>query len=809
MGRHWRWWVGVVVILAALYGAVGVLAAWVHLPARLSDEASVCDIEQRADLSADGHWLATVWIQGRKMGDGCVSRGPAVLRWATTEASQTGWSERLSLPLPGDYSTGCFVHADVALSGSQAYIAATVWAPCDNLNADSAIAYYTCDLQSGVCNPATIVTSELGSNNLRFSEAQIALDSLARPHIVYGRGTHALAEGKLYYTRNLGAGWITPRLVSPPNENAYRPALAASNGRIHIVWERHRDYEDPQHRMRQIGDVRYRYTEEAGDFGTVVGYSYPTNLVEPSYPIPAIAALGERVVLTWNVCADVDGNPPCNKFYQVYTRSNANGNGFLSQPLEVGTEIELRFISLSSHFYWGSDGDDNPAGEYAAHLNSAIALDPQGFPYLAWQIQEGSGYVITTTHAISETFTNFTWATGAQSQSGDGSDNRVYPALELTTEGSTQALHLLYMKTWRQGVWGRSQIFYDASSPTRPTVHLNYTERTSGLPSGRAQVITAYVQKEGAVGVAGVPVVFTTTLGSFSHTGYGMPEITTLTNAQGEATVTLYSNQVGVASVSVWADSVENMTWDTEEPGAVLTQTWFFVGTPALTVSSAQVMGGQWISATAFLHPFTDLTDLEGDGQPRDYFLWWCPVVAPEDPPSQQVGEDFQVDVDTWARSLMVEVPYGAEGTYRLETHSDSSGDPCESPDSLVAASPFMTATSEYPPGALITIEEGRPYPGDTLAAMLRQHPSSTYDVWWCTNSGKHIAQIVAVDVNVDSSAVVASLRVPLQASGVYHLESHTNALGATCGNLSTYVASSSLLWPRSRVFLPLVLRNK
>ena len=219
-------------------------------------------------------------------------------------------------------------------------------------------------------------------------------------------------------------------------------------------------------------------------------------------------------------------------------------------------------------------------------------------------------------------------------------------------------------------------------------------------------------------------------------------------------------------------------------------------------------MGGDWITTTISDHPYTDLDDLEGGGLPLSYYLWWCPVSASEDPPAQQVGEDFNVGIDTWDRSSIIQVPFGVDGTYRLETHTDSEGNPCANADTRVASTAEISATSDYPPGALITIGGGRPYPNDTMIATLRQHPAGTYDVWWCTDTGKTATQVVVEDVVIDSAAVGAELYTPTGISGLYHLESHTSTPGATCGNATTYVASSPLIWPLSRSFLPLVIRG-
>ncbi|MEJ5312090.1 MAG: hypothetical protein WHX52_20170 [Anaerolineae bacterium] len=922
--HKWRWRIGIALTLAALYGVTHVLAVWWHLPVLLSTPTAVCDMEPRSAISADGNWLASVWIQGRKINNGCVNRGAAILRWVTTDAAQNGWSSPVTLALPAAYATGCFVHTDVALDGSTAHVAATVWSPCDNTNADSAILHYTCDLASGACSPATVAMAQLGAEGLRLSDTRIVLDSQNRPHIVYGRGDHTLAQGKLFYTRNLGSGWsVTPVQLSPTSENAYRPSLAASNGRIHIAWQYHRDYIDTLGRLRQRGDVRYRYCEEEGVCNPVIGYPSPTTLVESTYPVPDIAARGDRVILTWNVCADVDNNPPCKSFYLVYVRSNTNGSAFPAQPLEVGTDTELRSITISTRYYAGSDDLNNPVGEYGMHLNPAIALDSAGLPYLAWQMQEGGGYVLTTTHAITvaEVGSGFVWAEGEMPQSGDGSDNRVYPSLMLTPVGDMQALHFIYMHTWKAEQWNRSQVHYDVAGPARPIVQLNYTERTSALPLERAQVITAQVTQQNGTPISNAPLLIKTTLGSFDPNGYGVSQLQTTTNAQGTATVTLYSNLVGTAQVSAWIDSVVNSSWDVEEPGAALTQTWVFTGTPTVSVPAELVEAGQWMTVNVRDHPYADLSDPYSTGEPVSYVMWWCLTAAPEYPPAQQLGGAFQVDINTWGRNMLVRAPmgmagvyhiethintggdtpcgntdslvavsaiftatapspalsvspgpviagqlltttvlyhpynningepinyylwwcpvnapavtqqigeafqvdrdtwsranwtfrapYGINGTYRLETHNANVNTPCSDPGSRVAVSPLISGTSSYPPGPLITLNNDRPYPDMMIIATLRQHTEGMYDVWWCTNYGRVVEQRVASAVTVNSDAVQTSVRVPNQVSGLYHLESHTSSPSAGCGNATTYIASSTLIWPYSRIYLPLVARSR
>ena len=128
----------------------------------------------------------------------------------------------------------------------------------------------------------------------------------------------------------------------------------------------------------------------------------------------------------------------------------------------------------------------------------------------------------------------------------------------------------------------------------------------------------------------------------------------------------------------------------------------------------------------------------------------------------------------------------------------------------MIAASQVLSATSDYPPGVLLTVDNPRPYPDETILATLRNHPDGVYDVWWCTDSGTYIESVVASDVNVMASAEEpATVRVPTNVAGLYHLESHDDDPSAGCGNDATLMASSPLIWPYGRIYLPLVMRGR
>ncbi len=807
MSKQWRNWLVLALFTGLLlYSVNWVLAAWVHLPGVLSVNNSECDLEPRTALSADYNRLAAIWIQGRKVNDGCVSRGTAVLRWVTQNSTQNTWSAPLYFQAE---PLSCMVHADVSVRGDTVHVAATVWSPCDELESDSRVVYTTCDLTTGVCAALTNVVAQDGAAGRLLTDVHIEADVQNRPHIVYGQAAHDLTNALIFYTRKLGAAWDTPKQLSPNNESSYRAATAYSNGKIHITWENHRDYKDVHNNTHQNGDVRVISCAEAGacaPFSTVYRSVAPLRL-EGTYPLPSIAARDDRVLLVWNVCADLLADPPCERFYLVYVRSDNNGETFSSEPLEVGTNTQIRFINNSTRFYQSSDVTEL-AGEYATHIRPSVTLDPANLPYVAWHMKQAAGYVISATRAISATADFFTWSDANMGPFGAGLDNRIYPEIALTPYTGAQALHLVYMKTWLEGVWLRSQILYDVQSPARPVFQFLDTTREAGLPEGRMQHIAGQVRLADGTPLSGVAVVYSTTLGGFSVNGFGPTQTIVTSNAQGYVTATLYTNLAGATQVRAWIDSTQDYRWASEEPSDVLTQTWTLAHAPSLATSPGPVMAGDLITAALAYHPYANPLEV---GQVWEYTVWWCPAGPNTTPASQQVAGPFTIDMQTWAyENLMLEVPQEVSGTYRLESHNSGLDDLCDDPTSLMAASAPLQASSVVLPGVLL-IGNARPYPGEVMTATLQQHPtSSLYDVWWCTNSGKPISQVVVSDVTVDAEGFeTVSLQTPLQAQGLYHLESHeADAIGATCGNLTTREAASALIWPRSKILLPLIMRS-
>ncbi len=794
---------------ALLWFVVTVWAAFPLSPMRLSASSDVCDFEPRAAISADGQWLATAWIKGNMFNQGCISRGQALLRWGNEGAAQTNWSMPQTLSLPSD---ACAIHTDVALDGTTAHLAVSYWSPCDAVTANSALRYYTCNLLTGACTSGSDAVYQEGASGKRISDARIVLDTQSRPHIIYAQGTHALTDGDILSTRLNGGSWTAPVIVATGTKigGFYRPVAAASGGRIHIAWERHRNDGN-----RSRGDVQYRYyNEDTGEFGTQRTFLYPdASLDETTYPLPALAARDGTVLLVWNVCADVNINFPCEKFYLLYVRSNDNGLSWV-QPKEVGTEIPVTMINMSLKHYAGSDAQ-SVVSEYASHTRPVVALDHQGLPRLTWQVKIDSGYALTTTYVVSRTDQYYSWVPTTTWQVGAGGDVRIAPAIVLPGPAmDANGFHFIYMRAWMQQVGGqqysRSQIYYDYYGGRRTggeqVVADTYTD-IHVLPNERAQLLRAQVRDLSGQGIGGAQLHFSVREGDGSFNLNGVDGTTTqrVTDPDGWAEVTLYTNLAGTVMVDAWLDIEANGVWDADEPAVVFTHTWTDNNIPALEIGPSWAISGDLMTTTLRLHPYSNEAYA---GYPLQYAVWLCSQ-GDEDP--LRIADSLSMNVMTWSRSnLVLEVPWGTTaGTYYLESHVDEGATGCH--DAYVARSSTFTVGDEPPPGVpWITVSANKPFPGQVLQATLKYHEAGVYTLWWCPITGAApISQKVkdGVTVPTQDAPTTTTFGVPSGVSGLYRLESHQGA-GAACGNLDTRKATSGLLRSANQVYLPLVLRN-
>lgn len=783
---------------------------------RLSAPDQVCDIEPRSAISPDGQWLGAIWIRGDRVSEGCSSRGQAVVRWATEGDGQMGWSDPVALTPPS--AKACAVHADIGLNGITLHVAVSYWQTCSSPETDSSIRYYTCNMTTGTCLDHGNAVYQAGTFDLRLSDVRLALDEQARPHVAFARGTHSLADGRILYTRLTGAAWSSPILVSTGTalEGFYRPNIAVSNGRAHFVWARHRTdtFLDPT--GRPIADVQYRYCEVDSSTcypdGDPFTYQYPTNYVlEATYAMPDIAARDDRVMLVWNVCADVKTDAPCEAFYLLYARSNDNGQT-LVQPLEVGSDNPLTLLGSSLRWYAGSD-EASQVSAYTSHARAVVTLNDQGLPRVAWQAEVDGGYVISTTYAITSTDTNFTWAPEADSwQIGAGDDIRILPSILLPDPPlDDTGLHVVYMNAWlEQGVSSRSQVYYDYLGTRRPNLTAESATGTHFLPAERAVPLSVLVLDANDNPISDTDVIFNTDQGSFSHAGYGLASMQSTSDHAGRAEVTLYNNLAGTAHVRAWIDSTANGWWDADEPTTVFTHTWHNNTTPALSVGTTWAnvaMPGDLITATLKYHPFESPNFVE---QAAPYVLWLCPEAGAASGEAKLAGP-LEVDVETWTLAdIVLEVPWEAEGSYYLESREDGEASPCVESDRVAKSPTFEVATTPPPGTAWLAIDKNRPAAGESFQTTLKAHAAGTYEIWWCpaAQDAAPVSEKILENVSVPAGQEpAATVSVPQGIDGIYRLESHNQGLGA-CGNATTREGISALIQPAARIFLPLVSKR-
>ncbi len=515
----------------------------------------------------------------------------------------------------------------------------------------------------------------------------------------------------------------------------------------------------------------------------------------------------------WNVCADVDSDPPCNSFYLLYTRSDANGTAWLT-PREVGSERSVTSIDLSIRTYAGTDNglDTNLASEYAASTRPAAVLDDSRLPYVAWQVAQGQGYVITMTHAVEGNTSSFTWGDGPSPQIGAGSDVCVAPGLMLADPALDDGgVHVTFMKAWLESTGtvaaSRAQIYYDYRGMRTRTIEADSPVATRALPQERATIVRARVLDLGGAPVPGVAVTFATDFGSFDFSGSGATSASGTSDVTGWAAVTLYTNLPGTASIDAWLDTSEDGSIDAWEPTVAQSRAWASNVTPAIDVGASWVMAGDLLTATLTNHPYATV---EQEGHSTPYVLWWCPgpgAVAVQ----EEVAGPLTTDIATWSvPDIVIRAPIAAQGDYVLRSYVAGVGaDPCDLPDRVAVSAEIAITAAPPPLTPWITVSDDRPAPGASMGTNLISHATGVYGVWWCPAApGAAPVEVKLANATVAADGATTSLilQVPTGAAGLYRLESHTGS--GTCGDVTTRYGLSGLIDPTSRVMLPLVLRN-
>lgn len=667
-------------LLVALFAGLSqqATAHLVHGPTLLSDPTAECSaVEPRLATSADSQWLAVSWIQSTQNSAGYCKdgQGRAVLRWATEGSTQAGWSAPLTV-FDGSAASDCVVHTDIAMHGTTVHVVATAWSPCYNLTS-AAIYYRTCDLTTGSCSPTETVASTTSG---RMLDARIALDDQGTPYVIYNQGQDDASGGEVYFARKSGSSWTTVTELSQSNtycqSNAYRPGIAwtqATEGsRLLFVWEN-----------RTTRDLCYRVCPASGTCTTTpVNFRPWTSQYETTAPLPVVVAKGDRVVLVWQVCVDVNLNTPCQSFDLLYARSNDGGTGFLSEVREVGTDASTMGIHRA---YPGTDQEQEAT--YAAHLRPAATMDTAGQLHVTWQISTtGVNTRIATTHVISATNQYFTWVTRDNEWQGQGDDVRLLPVIRMASPAvDPEGMHQVFMQQAAGATTYR--IYYDYFGSRRVAgLVLQPFTATAMLPDTRDLPVVARVLNNGGAPVQGSAVTFSIKnpdpnsldTASFNYAGVDDSPITLFTDANGWITTTIYANRPVTVNVTAWLDYDGNLEIDETESSATVSRTW--VMDPSYTggyilVDNYAPKPGDPLQVNVRDHQYA------ADG----YSLWWCPITGTVKTrlfytPTVQTPVNFDLEIRT---------PLGVSGGYyRIESHEgDGGSDGCEDSASHVAHS--------------------------------------------------------------------------------------------------------------------------
>jgi hypothetical protein len=209
------------------------------------------------------------------------------------------------------------------------------------------------------------------------------------------------------------------------------------------------------------------------------------------------------------------------------------------------------------------------------------------------------------------------------------------------------------------------------ATPPPPLYRIDLSESaTNQLPDDRKHEFVATVTDQLGEPVGDADVSFLTDKGGFTYSGVGSKYVVVGADAGGQASVTLYGNQPGTATIRAWLDYDDDGVWDDGyEPVDASQKTWEVSG-PYISVSDHEVIPQQSISI--------DVVDHDPDGNP--YRLLWCLASSVGAVPQAVVRETLDVDAGTWeVAGIGFDVPIGSQGEYQIESHSD--GGDCGSGD--------------------------------------------------------------------------------------------------------------------------------
>jgi hypothetical protein len=388
--RQGRWLIAAALAAGAL-SALGVVLA-LAAPQRfvpiggpnLSGEGTLDTVSADVAVSLDENQAAVVWVE--EIEGIARPRGSVWLQRASAGAGDS-WSGREVVFAGAEQ--GCAAEAAVAVTGTTAHVAYITWSPCTEDTTETTLYHTTCDLAGGGCAAAQAITSATSVPPVppRLSEVDITLDDAGSPHFVYVVYDTTGVTGTVYYRK----GTSQPDEAVPDSELGRNPAIAWSEGDVHVVWEDEAEIEIMYNRKGGGGGWAHPSTPPSWWQGTSI--KHPRN--------PAVAAQGERVMVVW----DWQWTAEADQYVLAYTRYLTETSRWMN-VYEVGTGGEVEpFVSegFRDPPYYTYTSMVNPI--YPVHLyylRPAVALDREGMPAVVWHAGSGT-YDVMVSQAQSMT----------------------------------------------------------------------------------------------------------------------------------------------------------------------------------------------------------------------------------------------------------------------------------------------------------------------------------------------------------------------------------------------------------------------
>jgi hypothetical protein len=358
-------------------------------PTNLSVNDSLKSLRTDAGVSPDGDRVAVVWVE--EIAEVDRDRGSVWLRWAS-ESDEGGWSSKVPV-FSGSFQE-CAVEAAVAVTGTTAHVVYSAWSPCIENTTQTVISYTTCLLTAqGGCGAVQTIVSAFSVPPIppRLSSVDLALDGGGVPHIVYVQLDDMGSIATVYHR-----GGISQSDEAIPGSigNSLDPAIAWSDGEVHVVWEDGEDFEIMYNRRTETGwdPSATSLSREGGDSDY-----HPRN--------PDIAAQEGYAVATWDWSWPLPGET-VESFIVAYTRLLSDTQEW-TPVFEVGTQggavvpvadEGLYYAYTPAYTYTSSRGAQDPLS--LDYLRPSVTLNKLGMPAVAWHAKD-TDYDIRYSRALS------------------------------------------------------------------------------------------------------------------------------------------------------------------------------------------------------------------------------------------------------------------------------------------------------------------------------------------------------------------------------------------------------------------------